>query len=182
MEIVATIFTLLCVYWSVNKNILTWLASIVGAVAYMYIFVEQNMWAQSVLQIVFIAQSLYGWVNWSKNTDDNSVLKIESLKSNRTELLNVFYFPLLWVSCFLISFYTSSKYIWVDSMLTTLSITATYYMSKRIIESWYIWIFVNVAYIILFITLSLYLSAVLYLILLILSFRGLKEWQAKSQI
>ena len=106
MEIVATIFTLLCVYWSVNKNILTWLASIIGAVAYMYIFVEQNMWAQSVLQIVFIAQSLYGWVNWSKNTDDNSVLKIESLKSNRAELLNVFYFPLLWVACFLISFYT----------------------------------------------------------------------------
>lgn len=83
--------------------------------------------------------------------------------------------------CLMLS-YIFLHIVWVDSALTALSITATYYMSKRIIESWYIWIFVNIAYIILFITLSLYLSALLYLILLILSFRGLKEWQTKSQI
>jgi nicotinamide mononucleotide transporter len=178
MEIIATATTLLCVYWSVNKNIWSWVASIAGALAYMFIFIEQNMWSQTGLQLVFLIQSVYGWYNWSKNTHDNK-LKIETLRDQSLawSVVHVFSIIALWSICLFISLYTKSNLPYLDSILTTLSITATYYMARRILESWVFWIFVDISYVLMFLYLGLYLSACLYFILLLLAIKGFIEWR-----
>jgi nicotinamide mononucleotide transporter len=178
MEIIATVATLLCVYLSVNKNIWSWIASIAGALAYMLIFIEQNMWSQTVLQLVFLIQSVYGWYNWSKNTYNNK-LKIETLRDQSLtwSVVHAFNIVALWSICLFVSLYTDSNLPYLDSVLTTLSITATYYMARRILESWIFWIAVDVMYIFMFLYLGLYLSAGLYSVLLLLAIKGFREWR-----
>jgi len=64
-----------------------------------------------------------------------------------------------------------------DSFITSLSIVATWMLARKIYEHWYLWIAVNTASILLFISRGLYPTMALYFVYLIMSFAGLKAWK-----
>jgi len=64
-----------------------------------------------------------------------------------------------------------------DSFITSLSIIATWMLARKIYEHWYLWIIVNAASVILFITRGLYPTVILYLIYFAMSFVGLRAWK-----
>ena len=64
-----------------------------------------------------------------------------------------------------------------DAFITSLSIVATWMLARKIYEHWYLWMIVNSASVILFLTRGLYPTVILYLVYLVMSFVGLKEWK-----
>jgi nicotinamide mononucleotide transporter len=78
---------------------------------------------------------------------------------------------------FLLSRLTDSPVPAADSFVTSLSIVATWMLARKIYEHWYLWIAVNTASSILFITRGLYATVILYIIYFIMSFAGLREWK-----
>ncbi len=64
-----------------------------------------------------------------------------------------------------------------DSFITSLSIIATWMLARKIYEHWFLWIVVNSASVILFLTRGLYPTLILYMVYLLMSFVGLKVWK-----
>ncbi len=64
-----------------------------------------------------------------------------------------------------------------DSFITALSIIATWMLARKFIEHWYLWLIVNAAAMILFLSRGLYPTTALYAVYFIMSFSGLKEWK-----
>jgi len=64
-----------------------------------------------------------------------------------------------------------------DSFITSLSIIATWMLARKIYEHWYLWLAVNAASVLLFITRGLYPTVILYLIYFAMSFAGLRAWK-----
>jgi len=64
-----------------------------------------------------------------------------------------------------------------DSFITALSIIATWMLARKFIEHWYLWLIVNAAAMILFLSRGLYPTTALYAVYFIMSFTGLKEWK-----
>jgi nicotinamide mononucleotide transporter len=64
-----------------------------------------------------------------------------------------------------------------DAALSTTSLVANWLLAKKVLENWWLWIAVNVGYVILFWRKQLLLSAGLYAVLLALAVAGLIEWQ-----
>jgi nicotinamide mononucleotide transporter len=64
-----------------------------------------------------------------------------------------------------------------DSFITSLSIVATWMLARKIYEHWFLWIVVNSVSSGLFVFKGLYPTAGLYLVYLVMSFVGLKEWK-----
>ncbi len=64
-----------------------------------------------------------------------------------------------------------------DSFITALSIIATWMLARKFIEHWYLWLIVNAAAMILFLSRGLYPTTALYAVYFIMSFLGLKEWK-----
>jgi nicotinamide mononucleotide transporter len=62
-------------------------------------------------------------------------------------------------------------------MITLISLLATYYLTKKYLESWMLWITVDVLSVLLLLGRELYISAILYFILLILATSGLLLWR-----
>jgi nicotinamide mononucleotide transporter len=62
-----------------------------------------------------------------------------------------------------------------------LSFTAQYYLVMRFVQSWHLWVAVDIIYVPLYASRGLYVTAVLYAILLILAFRGLKNFQRQYE-
>ena len=64
-----------------------------------------------------------------------------------------------------------------DSLITSLSIVATWMLARKIYEHWYLWIVVNLVSAILFLTRGLYPTVFLYLVYGLMSFSGLVVWK-----
>jgi len=68
-----------------------------------------------------------------------------------------------------------------DSFITSLSIIATWMLARKIYEHWFLWIVVNAASVILFLTRGFYPTVLLYIVYCSMSFVGLKAWKRTIQ-
>ena len=171
MEIIAVISTILCVWLAIKQNILSWPIGIVGSLAYMYIFYHDKMYIQSLLQIVFIIQSIYGWINW-KNLSTNKPNHV----SPETAMLHILMiFTIVGVLPNLLS-YNTKEFVRFDVGTTSLALFATWYLAKKYIETWIWWMVCNIVMMVMFLKMNMYWSMILYGFLFGLNFKGLKEW------
>jgi nicotinamide mononucleotide transporter len=67
---------------------------------------------------------------------------------------------------------------YLDSATTSTSLVAQWMMTKKLLENWVVWVAVDVVYIGMFIYKSLYVTALLYLVFLVLSVMGYRQWKA----
>ena len=65
----------------------------------------------------------------------------------------------------------------LDVSTTMLSLLATWFLTKKYIDNWVIWILADFLFIIMFINQHLYLSGILYFIFLLLAIKGFKTWK-----
>lgn len=85
----------------------------------------------------------------------------------------IFLYAIMWS---ILSHFTDSPVPEWDSFLTSLSVVATWMLARKIYEHWFLWIIVNAGSIVLFIIKGLYPTIILYIVYLVMSFIGLKEW------
>ena len=65
-----------------------------------------------------------------------------------------------------------------DALTVVMSLTAHLYLMWRFVDSWYLWISVDVIYLPLYVSRGLALTAVLYAVFLVMSVGGLRRFRA----
>jgi nicotinamide mononucleotide transporter len=73
--------------------------------------------------------------------------------------------------------FTDASYPFPDAFIAVASLIAQYLMSRKILESWLVWIVVDVISIGLFLAKSLYPTTVLYSLFLVLAVWGWFAWR-----
>jgi nicotinamide mononucleotide transporter len=107
----------------------------------------------------------------------NVKLMVTRLKLRTSIILTIIFVILYFLLWFILSQLTDSPVPEWDSFITSLSIIATWMLARKIYEHWFLWIVVNSASSVIFLTRGLYPTVVLYLVYLVMSFVGLKEWK-----
>jgi len=121
------------------------------------------------------AYGLYCLKFSSKESDENlGFHRLNSKTAYVLAQLSIFFFIVLFI---ILHLFSDSPVPVPDSLIAVLSIIATWMAAKKIVECWYIWIFVNIFATGLYIHQNLYPTAVLFIVYSILSFIGLKEWR-----
>jgi nicotinamide mononucleotide transporter len=147
---------------------------------YIFVFLEKRLYAESALQVFFIAAQLWGWYLWVKTGDDDRVPVRWLSGLGRTVWLSVtaaVSLNLGWV----MHQFTNAALPYADAAITGASVTAQILLAYRRIENWVLWIAIDVAAIALYIDRGLYPTAGLYGGFLVLSLIGLKEWIAAER-
>jgi nicotinamide mononucleotide transporter len=89
---------------------------------------------------------------------------------------------LAWPSLsFFLHRYTDSDVAVWDGLVTALSLLGQYLLGRKKIETWWVWMLVNVLTVGLMVEKSLWLTAVLYGIFAVLSYIGLQAWRRHEQ-
>jgi nicotinamide mononucleotide transporter len=65
----------------------------------------------------------------------------------------------------------------IDSLTTAISLVANFYLAKRYIENWFLWIIVDVMYVGVFMYKELYMTAGLYLLFFFMAIQGYRKWR-----
>jgi nicotinamide mononucleotide transporter len=143
---------------------------------YIFVFYEERLYAEAVLQVFFILAQLWGWWLWIKVGGEDNRVPVRWLDwPSRAVWLMVtaaVSVNLGWI----MHAYTNAVLPYADAGIAGASVAAQILLAYRRIENWLIWIAIDVASILLYIDRGLYPTAGLYGGFLVLSLIGLKEW------
>ena len=168
---------LACVWLLARASIWNWPVSILNTVLYCAVFLRAGLYADSGLQVVFTALGVYGWWSWRFGGARGAELPIR--RATRAEAWIAAGVALAGVALsalVLVRATDSTVPVW-DSSVLVLSLVATFAQARKVLESWWVWMLVDVISVPLYLTRELYPTALLYTLFLALCVLGLRRWR-----
>ena len=178
LEIVACVLAIAMVVCNIRVNPTGWPLAIVSSLLYFALFWNSKLYGDASLQVFFAVVAGWGWWQWLRGTQaDGSALKVRSLGvQGRWLTLGVLCVAWPGIGLFLKT-YTDTDVPWWDAFPTAASLVGQWLLGRKYVENWPTWIVVNVVSVALFAYKGLWLTVVLYLIFIAMSFIGWRAWQ-----
>src|SRR5665213_3156124 len=174
-EILGFLTGVVNVWLLARQNIWNWPVGLANNVFYVAVFVTAGLYGDAGLQLVYITLGIYGWWTWAHPEGRAELSVTRTPRSAWMWMTPATIGAAFALALFLRRFTDSTVPGW-DGFTTALSLAAIYGQTKKYVESWWIWIAVDVIYIPLYIYKHLRLTSGLYLVFLLLCIMGLREW------
>ncbi len=182
-EIVATSSGLLCVWLLIRQNILTWPLGMAYAVLSLFVFYGQQLYGQFALHVFYVVVNAYGWYHWHKGSVDGAPVVVSKTPLPIALILIALVLVGSLGSWYLLDTYSNAQQALFDSSLTAASLAAFWMQTRKYLESWLVWLVIDVLYVAFFLQQSLNLYALLYGVYLVMAVWGYVQWlrDAKAQ-
>ena len=176
IEMIAVFCGLANVGLIIRRSIWNYPFGFLMVILYARIFYDYQLYSDALLQVYFFLIQFYGLYYWLKGRADDGRIIVEYLPRKQYGIyLGIGLFGWLTLSSLMSSF-TDASYPFWDGAIAALSVLAQFLLSRRHIESWYLWIVVDLLAIGLFYTKGLEPTAALYGVFLVLATIGLLQW------
>jgi nicotinamide mononucleotide transporter len=178
IEIIIFIFGVLSVYFAKKENVLVYPTGIICTILSVYIMFRAKYYADMSINIYYSIMSIYGWFQWKKTTN-GEVLSI-SRTNMKEKIIGIILFLITAIICiYIYKFFNYKLQInnYLDIFTTSLFFTAMWYMAKKKIENWTLWIVGNTFAVYIFFDRQLYIIAIQYIIFTILAISAYIEWK-----
>jgi nicotinamide mononucleotide transporter len=86
---------------------------------------------------------------------------------------------LLW---FVLDRWTDSPVPLWDGLITSLSVVATWMLTRKILEQWYVWILANAIAVIVYLVMGMHPTAVLFFVYFVMAVIGVREWSRSQAV
>lgn len=176
IELVGFVAGVVAVYLVVRENIWNWPIGIVNVALYAYFFfaIAQHL-ANAVLQIIWFAYLIEGWYRWLRGGENKTELKITSIKRSHAIVGVV---TIVLVTAILTPILTNlgGMVAALDALTAAISLAAQFLLNRKVLQSWILWIIVDIIYIPLYFYRGYYATMVLYVIFLGLAIQGWIAW------
>jgi len=168
------------IFLEIKESIWLWPVGILAALFSIIVLYNAKVYADMGLQFYYFIISIYGWVLWFIGKKNGNVKKeLPVIKTSKKQL---FWLVLASLVIYAIIYsvlvkYTDSPIPGWDSLTTSLSIVATWMLTQKLIEQWWIWVFVNAITVVLYIYRGINLFALLYAIYSLMAIVGYLQWR-----
>jgi nicotinamide mononucleotide transporter len=191
VEFIGTILYLWSVWLISRRNILTWPIGVISVLLYMVLFYQIRLYSDTIEQIYYLGASLYGWWVWNKSPKENGQITDVKYNSSRNVILWIVFTAIISVIfgflmsrihiLFPVIFPEEASFPYLDAITTIMSFSAMWLMAQKKIESWIYWIIVDVIGVWLYFAKDVKFISLLYVILLVIAFNGLRMWHKSTQ-
>ena len=166
-----------CVALLVRQNIWNWPLGITNNLLFIVLFYRTGLYADVGLQGFYIGISIYGWWSWLHGGRDHGALKVSRVRPAFALLLALGVAALTALLTWLLRRHTNSTVPVLDSLITALSLTAQFMMTRKWLENWLVWLAANCLSVGLLIYKGLYVTSALYVVYQVLCVLGWIEWR-----
>lgn len=192
LEAFGTLAGITAVWLAARSNILTWPVGIVNILASFFLFYQLGLYSGMFLQVYFLITGLYGWWYWHRQNDvPVQPVTVFSFQRRMAFLLIIALASVLlgWAMIrmqedFSGWFPQEVAFPYFDAFATTASVLGNWFMARRKLENWVIWLAVDVIYVCLYATKGIYLYSIQYFVFCLIAAMGLRHWwkEYKMQI
>jgi len=186
IELLGTLFYLWSVWLIAQKNMLTWPVGILSVILYGFLFYQIQLYSDCLEQIYYLGASIYGWWFWNKGRDkDEKVQPVSGSPINNLKWLAGIFIVSGLTGFFMLKihlilpgiFPIPADFPFLDALTTVSSFAAMFLLARKRVESWAIWIVVDIIGIGLYYAKGVKFLSLLYVFLLIIAIRGLVSWR-----
>jgi nicotinamide mononucleotide transporter len=174
LEVVAVFFTGLSVWLTVKNDIRLWPTGIIGVLAFLILFIQNRLYSDAILQVIFLIQSVGGWMMWHVETN-------RKVTRHMIHPLFLFLMIVVTIICSLVvgqlMTHTNAALPYWDASILIGSIIAQTLLMFSAYENWYFWIAVNLISIGVYFYKGLYLTGAEYIVFLGMCIQGVRTWR-----
>jgi len=175
LEAIAALFILANVILAVKENIWNWPVGIIGVLLYFVVNWRAHLYANAWLQVFYFVLSVHGWYEWLHGGQNKTERRISSA-TWPIWMATLIGGAVLTLPMWLILRHGGSSPV-MDAATTAYSIVGQFLLNFKITENWIIWFAVDVIYVVIYIQQSLYVTAGLYAIFVVLCVKGYVDWR-----
>lgn len=164
------------IWLSTRRNMLCWPITLAADILYLVVFYQARLLSDALLQAFFIAFTIYGWWNWQRGIRQEGEVRVAPLAASSAIAAVVAGIAGTFVLAMITKrLHASLPYL--DASLACFSLVGSWWQARRNIANWWLWIVVDVLYVGEYIYKDLWLTAILYAVLVGLAIFGLREWR-----
>jgi len=185
LEYIAVFTGIASVWFSRLENIWVYPTGLISTTIYIYLSMIGHLYGEASVNLYYTVMSIYGWVLWSRKDLQNQHLLNISYSNSTERRQQLLFFGTFYVVIWLALVIMKDRGIapgaipWADGFASATAYTGMWLMARKKVESWYWWIATNIASIPLYFVKHYVFSSVYYVVLLIMAFWGLAEWQKR---
>ena len=178
LEFFAAVLGVISVWFAKNNKILVYPTGIISTLIYVLILFKNQLLGDLIINIYFFLMSIYGWFFWSRKDEGNFQNNISRLNLNESIFgIIIFIFSFISVKfIYNISNWQESYVSSIDTLTTAIFCSAMWFMARRKIEHWILWIIGDIVSVPLYIYKGLYFTSIQYLIFTIIALLGFFTW------
>jgi len=182
LELAAMAATVLGIWLTTRRLLSCWPITLLADFLYLVVFYRARLFSDALLQVFFVAFTLYGWWHWWRGVRQQGEVRVEPLGKWACgaalavgavggALLGRF---MIWAGGLL---HVGIALPHLDATLASYSLVASWWGARKHIANWWLWIVVDLIYIAEYIYKNLWPTALLYAGLVALAVLGLRDWR-----
>jgi nicotinamide mononucleotide transporter len=176
VELAGFVITAIGIWLTTKRLLICWPVVLLADFLYLVVFYQARLFSDALLQVFFVVFTLYGWWHWWRGVRQEGEVRVAPLPL-APMLLAVGVGALGSVVLGALAVRLHAALPHLDAALTSYSLVASWWGARKHIANWWLWIIVDVIYIGEYIYKDLWLTAVLYAILVGLAVIGLRDWR-----
>jgi len=182
LELAGTVTTVLGIWLTTRRLLSCWPVVLAADVIYLIVFYRAKLFSDALLQIFFVAFTLYGWWHWWRGVREDGEVLVEPLDAKGLLIgLGAGAVGAVLLGWLMVRVGAALPHL--DAALTSYSLVASWWQARKHTANWWLWIVVDVIYVGEYIYKDLWPTALLYVGLVGLAVLGLRAWrQAKNGI
>lgn len=180
LDILGTIIGLVYVYQEYKASILLWITGVIMPVVYIFVYLDAGLYADMGMQVYYALAAVYGFASWMLGRTHGKEAKEMPITgvSARTVALSVAVFAVAWGAIFVIlKQWTNSTVPVLDSFGNALSIIGLWWLARKYIEQWIVWIVVDAELAALYVYKDIPFTAGLYALYTVIAVAGYFKWR-----
>jgi nicotinamide mononucleotide transporter len=168
--------TFLGIWLTTQRKLWCWPITLAADILYLIVCYRARLLSDALLQMIFVAFTLYGWWNWWRGIQEEGEVRITPL-APRKALFAIVAGAAGTLILGVIAQRLNAALPFLDAGLTSFSLVASWWQARKHIANWWLWIVVDTLYVPEYIYKDLWLTAVLYAALVGLAILGLLDWR-----
>ena len=178
LEFFAAVLGIVSVWFAKKNKVLVYPTGMVSTLIYVWILFKNQLLGDLIINAYFFLMSIYGWFFWSKKDKGNFKNKISGMNLVESIFgLTVFILSFITIMyLYNVSNWQESYVSSIDTFTTAIFCSAMWFMARRKVEHWILWIIGDVISVPLYFYKGLYLTSIQYLIFTIIAILGFFTW------
>jgi nicotinamide mononucleotide transporter len=179
IEGAGVVTTVLGIWLTTRRKLICWPVVLISDVLYLIVFYRVRLYSDALLQIFFLAFTLYGWWYWWRGVRKEGEVRVVRLPL-ASLLMGLAAGAVGTVMLAWLMVRIGAALPRLDAALTSYSLVATWWQTRKHTANWWLWIAVDLVYIGEYLYKGLRPTAVLYALLVALAVLGLRNWQRSN--
>jgi nicotinamide mononucleotide transporter len=176
LELASAVTAALGIWLTTRRKLLCWPVTLVSIFLYMLVFLRAKLYSDALLQVFFVAFTLYGWWHWWRGVREEGEVRVMPLALGQMgAALAVGLVGSFALGSLAVRIHAALPHL--DATLMSFSLVASWWQARKHIANWGLWIVVDLIYIGEYVYKDLILTAILYAGLVALAVLGLRDWR-----